>query len=82
MKISSKFVPHGSINNILALVQIMAWHRTDNQPLSDPMMTLMTHICTNVIDDITLFTMSSALLFKTLSVNRNINGESSEMCTE
>ena len=27
MKISLKFVPEGPINNIPALVQIVAWHR-------------------------------------------------------
>ena len=37
--ISLKFVPKGLINNIPALVQIMAWHRTGDKPLSEPMMT-------------------------------------------
>ena len=37
--ISLKFVPKGSINNIPALVQIMAWRRTGDKPLSEPMMT-------------------------------------------
>ena len=39
IKISLKFVPKGSINNIPALVQIMAWRRTGDKPLSEPMMT-------------------------------------------
>ena len=39
IQISLKFVPKGSINNILALVQIMAWRRTGDKPLSEPMMT-------------------------------------------
>ena len=44
--ISLKFVPKGPINNIPALVQIMAWHRPRNKPLSEPMMVrLPTHIC-------------------------------------
>ena len=38
IKISLKFVAKGSINNILALVQIMAWHRSGDKPLSEPMM--------------------------------------------
>ena len=38
MKISLKFVPRGPINNIPALVQIMAWHRAGDKPLSEPMM--------------------------------------------
>ena len=32
IKISLKFVPKGPINNILALVQITAWHQSDNKP--------------------------------------------------
>ena len=45
-KISMKFVPKGSINNIPALVQIMAWCRPGDKPLSEPMMvSLTTHIC-------------------------------------
>ena len=38
-KISLKFVPRVRINNITALVQIMAWRRTGDKPLSEPMMT-------------------------------------------
>ena len=41
-----KFVPKGPINNIPALVQIMAWRRSGDKPLSEPMMaSLLTHIC-------------------------------------
>ena len=36
--ISLKFVPKGPINNIPALVQIMAWRRPGEKPLSEPMM--------------------------------------------
>ena len=35
-KTSLKCVPKGPINNIPALVQIMAWHRPGNKPLSWP----------------------------------------------
>ena len=46
IKISLKFVPRGPINNMPALVQIMAWCRQCNKPLSEPMMVnLLTHIC-------------------------------------
>ena len=46
IKISLKFVPKGPINNIPALVQIMAWHRSGDKPLSETMMVrLPTHIC-------------------------------------
>ena len=46
IKISMKFVPKGLINNIPALVQIMAWRRPGDKPLSEPMMiSLLTHKC-------------------------------------
>ena len=38
IKISMKFVPTGLINNIPALVQIMAWRRLGDKPLSEAMM--------------------------------------------
>ena len=44
--ISVKFNPKGSVNNIPALVQIMAWCHPGDKPLSKPVMTiLLTHIC-------------------------------------
>ena len=46
IKISLKFVPKGPINNIPALVQIMAWRRPGDKPFSEPMIvSLPTHIC-------------------------------------
>ena len=46
MKITLKFVPKVRTNNIPALVQIMAWRRPGDKPLSEPMMiSLLTHIC-------------------------------------
>ena len=46
IKISLKFVPKFPINNIPGLVQIMAWRRSGDKPLSEPMMdSLLTHIC-------------------------------------
>ena len=46
IKISMKFVPKGPVNNIPALVQIIAWHRPGYKPLSEPMMvSLTTQIC-------------------------------------
>ena len=45
-KISLKIVPSVQINNIPSLVQIMAWRRPGDKPLSEPMMvSLLTHIC-------------------------------------
>ena len=46
IKIPLKFVPKGPVSNIPALVQIMAWRRSGDKPLSGPMMVrLPTHIC-------------------------------------
>ena len=43
IKMSLKFV---AINNFPALVQIMAWRRPGNKPLSEPMMVVLPiHIC-------------------------------------
>ena len=45
IKTSLKFVPRAPINNIPALVQIMAWRRPGDKPLSEPMMvSWLTHI--------------------------------------
>ena len=45
LKISLKFVPNIWINSIPALVQIMAWRRPGDKPLSEPMVfCLLTHI--------------------------------------
>ena len=38
IEISPNFVCKGSFNNIPALVQIMAWRRSGERPLSEPMM--------------------------------------------
>ena len=46
IKNSPKFVPKGPINNIPSLVQIMAWRRPGDKPLSEAVMvSSMTHIC-------------------------------------
>ena len=46
IKMSLKFVPEGPINYIPALVQIMAWRRPGDKPLSEPMLfSLLTHLC-------------------------------------
>ena len=46
IKISLKFVPKDPVINIPALVQIMAWRRPGDKPLSEPMMvSLLMHIC-------------------------------------
>ena len=46
IKISLNFVPRCPVNYIPALVQIMAWRRPGDKPLSEPMIVgLPTHIC-------------------------------------
>ena len=37
VKISIKYIPKGPINDIPSLVQIMAWRRSGDKPLSEPM---------------------------------------------
>ena len=45
IKISLKFIPNSPINNISALVQIMAWCRPGDKPLYEPVMIIsLTHI--------------------------------------
>ena len=38
IRISLKFVPKGPINNKSALVQVMAWRRTGDKPLPEPIL--------------------------------------------
>ena len=42
IRISLKFVHKGPIDNKPALVQVMAWRRTGDKPLSEPMLTRFT----------------------------------------
>ena len=67
IKFSRKYVGKGPIDNNLALVQIMAWRRSGDKPLSEPMMiSLPTHICVTrpqwVKYDVTMFGKLSAFL--------------------
>ena len=59
IRISLKFVPKGPINNIPALVQMMAWRRPGDKPLSVAMMAnLPTHICVSRPQCVKLMTLS------------------------
>ena len=42
IQISLKLIPRIPIDNKSALVQVMAWHRTGDKPLPEPMMTQFT----------------------------------------
>ena len=43
IRISLKFVPKGLINNKSALAQAVAWRRTGDKPLPEPMLTQFTN---------------------------------------
>ena len=46
INVSLKFVPRGPINNIPTFVEVTAWRRPGDKPLSEPMVVrLPTHIC-------------------------------------
>ena len=44
LKVSLKYVPQGLFDNMSALVQIMAWCRTGNKPLSEPLLVCCTDL--------------------------------------
>ena len=65
---SLKFIPKGPINNIPALVYIMAWHRPGAKPLSEPMVvSLLTHICVTRPQWVKLGNNSITTIFSYLS---------------
>ena len=43
IQISLKFVPKSPIDNKWALVHVMAWRKTDDKPLPEPLMTQFTN---------------------------------------
>ena len=43
IRISLKFVPRSPIGDKPALVQVMAWRRTGDKPLREPMLTQFTN---------------------------------------
>ena len=56
IKMSPKFIPKGPINNIPALVHIMAWRQTGDKPLSETMVIiLLMHICVTLRHQFTLY---------------------------
>ena len=71
IEISLKFVPKGPIDNIPALVQIMAWRRRGDKPLSELMMvTLLTNIyATPGLNELTQWSLEdfNKILDKTFS---------------
>ena len=73
-RISLKFVPNVRINNIPALVQIMAWRRPGDKPLSEPkMVNLLTHICVTRPQWVKQMEQSSMLIVRTVNLLREQN---------
>ena len=73
VKISLKYVPKGPINNIPALVQIMAWRRSGDKPLSEPMMVgLPTHIYESLgLNELTHHMLIKVILIRYCSKDGN-----------
>ena len=81
IKISLTFVPKGPIYNIPALVQIMAWCRPGDKPLSEPMMdSLPRHICVTLPQWINKLGPRqngrhfADNIFRRIFLNENLNG--------
>ena len=69
IQISLKVVPNGTINNIPALGQIMAWRLPGDEPLSEPIVvSLPTHICVLRPQWVNMSTVWGQLFFKTALV--------------
>ena len=74
IKISLKSVPDGLINNIPALVQIMAWRRQGDKPLFEPVMArLPTHICVTRPQWVNNLIVTTAWIFGFLFQNQTKN---------
>ena len=72
IKISLKFVPKVHINNIPALVQIMAWCRPGDKPLSETVMVrLPTHICVTRLQWVNIISGKGLSPFRHKAISRN-----------
>ena len=81
VKISLKFVSKGPIKNILAWVQIMAWCRPGDKPLSAPMMvSFSTHICVTRPEWVNSYS-ASTLQSRHMNMVSPINGMSTVCST-
>ena len=73
IQISLKFIPKGPINNIPALVQIIAWRRLGDKPLSEPMMVrLLMHIYVTRLNQFSQ--MRSAFFKANISRHTTVHG--------
>ena len=87
INISLKFVPRGPVNNIPTLVQVMAWRRPGDKPLSEPMIVYsMTHICVTrpqwVNDNVITATSTMKILSIHIDSKLNFNGHIAFLCTK
>ena len=66
IKISLKFIPKGAINNIPALVQMMASCRPGDKPLSEPMLvSLPMHICIIRLNELSVsYSLHCAIIYR------------------
>ena len=65
MSVSLKFVAEGKTTNIPALVQIVAWHRPGNNPLSEPMMvTYWLIYVSHTLNELTTVETNIIILYK------------------
>ena len=72
-KLSMKFVAQGPLNNIPALVKIMAWQRPGTKPLYEPMMvSLLTHICVTQPNELSHWPLKLKNSSSNKVVHRNI----------
>ena len=74
IEISLKFYPKVPINNILALIQIMAWHRSGDKPLSQPMIywRIYASLGLNELRITKIVNNDLVGIAKTFSFNRNL----------
>ena len=83
IKISLKFVHKGPINNIPALVQIMAWRRPGDKPLSEPkVVNLLMHTCVTRpqrVKSSTSWRCEIWLLFQTCSFHKHFSHTCSKL---
>ena len=63
IKISLKFVPKGPINNNPALVQIMAWRRSGDKPLSEAMIVYWRIYASLDLNELSICAIENALGF-------------------
>ena len=88
LKIPQKFVPRGPINIIPALVQIMAWRRPGDKPLSQPMLVFVpTHIFITPpqwVKELLFWMYHQSIFFKTtlLIFNQELIVKTVDMTTE